>query len=65
MAKQKNKYDWYILKMEGCVEPVLVGPISTEKEAQERLEEYQEDPAECQNSHIYFKVTKGSEVDLS
>lgn len=59
-----EKYDYYILKMEGCVEPVLVGPITSETETQQRLESYQSDPAECQNSHIYFRVSKGSEVEL-
>ena len=60
---EEKKYDYYILKMERCVELFLVGPISTEKEAQERLEEYQEDPSEIQNCHAIIKVTQGSEVD--
>lgn len=64
MAKNDKKYDYYILKMEGCVEPVLIGPIATEKEAQERLTEYQEDPSEIQNSHVIFKVSQGAEVKI-
>lgn len=60
-----GKYDYYILKMIGCVEPVLVGPIASETEAQQRLTEYQEDPAECQNCHAIIKVTQGAEVELS
>ena len=65
MTNDDKKYDYYILKMEGCVEPILIGPIPTEKEAQERLTEYQEDPSEIQNSHVIFKVTHGAEVELS
>lgn len=64
MAKNDKKYDWYILKMIGCVEPVLVGPITSEKEAQERLTEYQDDPSEIQNCHVLFKVTQGAEVEI-
>jgi len=65
MADNDKKYDWYILKMIGCVEPVLIGPIESETEAQERLEEYQEDPSEIQNSHTIIRVTHGAEIELS
>lgn len=58
-----KSYDFYIIKMEGCVEPVLVGPLS-EEVAQERLSEYQEDPSECENAHFIIKVTKGAEVEV-
>lgn len=64
MSNENRQYDYYILKMVGCVEPVLVGPLQTEEDAQGRMAEYQEDPSECQNTHVIFKVTQGSEVDL-
>jgi hypothetical protein len=56
------EYDYYILKMIGCVEPVFVGPLSNEK-AEERIEEYREDPAESQNAHTLIRITKGAEID--
>lgn len=57
------KYDYYILKMIGCVEPVLVGPFSTEKEMLERREEYGEDPSETENTFACLKITKGAEIE--
>lgn len=58
-----KSYDFYIVKMEGCVEPILVGPHS-EEIAQERLTDYQEDPSEYENSHFIIKVSKGAEVEV-
>lgn len=64
MANNDKKYDWYILKMIGCVEPVLIGPFPSEEDAQDRLTEYQDDPSEMQNCHAIIKVTKGAEVQV-
>jgi hypothetical protein len=57
-----DKREWFILKMVGCVEPVLVGPISTEIEMKERLEKYADDPKESQNSHTYFSAKKDADI---
>jgi hypothetical protein len=57
-----KEYDYYILKMIGCVEAVFIGPFNQE-EADDRLEEYVEDPAESQNSHTVIRITKGAEID--
>lgn len=57
-----DKREWYILKMVGCVEPVLVGPISSEIEMKERLEKYADDPSESQNAHTYFSAKKDADI---
>ena len=64
MTSKQKQFDYYILKLIGCVEPVLIGTFASEKEAQERLESYQDDPSECQNSQVLFKVTEGAEVEI-
>ena len=56
--------DHFVLKMVGCVDPCVVGPFATEKEAQDRVEEYREDPSECQNAHTTFSLTKGAVIDI-
>jgi len=57
------EWDYYILKMYGLVDPLLVGPL-TKKQCDERIEEYREDPNECQNSFTEIRVTKGAEIDV-
>lgn len=64
MNNENRQYDYYILKMVGCVEPILVGPLETEEQTHDRMVEYQSDPSESQNSHIIVKVSEGSEVEL-
>ena len=56
-------YDYYILKLEGLVEPVIIGPFDSEKERDERIEEYREDPAFGRDSFTEIKISKGSEFD--
>jgi len=57
------EYDYYILKLIGLIDPVLIGPL-TKEARDERIDNYREDSAESQNSFTEIRVTKGAEIDL-
>jgi len=55
-----EEFDYYVLEMMGCVDPVLHGPYDTEAEQQNELTGFL--VYEDQNSFVPFYVTKGSVV---
>lgn len=59
----KMEYDYWILKMEGLVEPILIGPFTKEK-CTERIDEYRDDPNFYEDSFTEIRVTKGAEIDV-
>ena len=55
-----ENFDYYILEMLGCVDPVLHGPYETEDEQQNKLKELS--VWDQENSFVPFKVSNGSVV---
>jgi hypothetical protein len=64
-TKNKKQYDYYILKMYGLVDPLLLGPYNIIKDDIDVVvEALREDPEQSQNSFHVIKVTKGAEIDV-
>ena len=56
--------EWWVLKLVRYVESSLIGPFETKEKAQERIEEYDADPAYVKDSFTVVSVSKGSEIDV-
>ena len=61
--RAKKQSDYYIFKMYGLIDPMLLGPFEF-NDCQEKLEAYREDPDQSQNSFTEIRVTKGAEIDV-
>ena len=59
-----EQYEWYILKMVGCVDPVLVGPLPDEKTTEIRYLSLVDDAREDENAHTLLKVSQGSKIAI-
>jgi hypothetical protein len=61
--RAKKQSDYYILKMYGLIDPLLLGPFEFNV-CQEKLEAYREDPEQSENSFNVIIVSKGAELDI-
>jgi hypothetical protein len=55
------EYDFYILKMVDCIDPVLIGPFDSQSESDSELASFDK-PSESGNVFTAFKISKGAKV---
>jgi hypothetical protein len=59
-----DKKDWYILQMIERVDPNFSRPFHSEQEVKDVIKALKTMPEYCQDSFVYFSVTKGAEMSL-
>ena len=57
-------FDYYVVGMMGCVEPVLHGPFATDDEQQQCIDKLRAEAGEDENTFFVMNVSKGAKIEF-